>query len=159
VEATATERQILLSSSTYELVRHMTDMKFHACGKIALKGVDQTALWEADWDGNGPRPLLTQPTSLREAARTAVRHPFTGRLWMAPAVAVVLFFLALAMLNRERLRTVLPGGVPRIETLAVLPLENLSGDAAQDYLASGIHEALISDLAKLKGFRRVIARS
>src|ERR1700729_2001865 len=29
VEATATERQILISSRTYELVRHMTDVKFH----------------------------------------------------------------------------------------------------------------------------------
>ena len=46
-----------------------------------------------------------------------------------------------------------------IQSLAVLPLENLSGDPAQDYLASGIHEALITDLAKLSGFKRVIART
>ena len=47
---------------------------------------------------------------------------------------------------------------PRIESLAVLPLENLSGDARQDYLAAGMHEALILDLGRLSGLKRVSAR-
>jgi non-specific serine/threonine protein kinase len=51
------------------------------------------------------------------------------------------------------------GARPRIDSLAVLPLANLSGDPEQDYFADGIHEALITDLAKLGGFSRVIARS
>ncbi|MGB5873687.1 MAG: protein kinase [Bacteroidota bacterium] len=46
-----------------------------------------------------------------------------------------------------------------IDSIAVLPLENLSGDPEQQYLAEGVHEALTTDLAKLSGFRRVIARS
>ncbi len=46
-----------------------------------------------------------------------------------------------------------------IDSIAVLPLENLSGDPGQDYLAAGLHEALITDLATLKGLHRVIARS
>jgi TolB-like protein/Tfp pilus assembly protein PilF len=37
----------------------------------------------------------------------------------------------------------------RIQSLAVLPLENLSGDASQDYFADGMTEALITDLAKI----------
>jgi len=36
---------------------------------------------------------------------------------------------------------------PRIRSLAVLPLRNLSGDPAQDYLADGITEAVIGRLA------------
>jgi TolB-like protein/Tfp pilus assembly protein PilF/predicted Ser/Thr protein kinase len=52
------------------------------------------------------------------------------------------------------------GGRPQaIETLAVLPLENLSGDPQQEYFSDGIHEALITDLAQLGGLKRVIARS
>lgn len=47
---------------------------------------------------------------------------------------------------------------PRIESIAVLPLENLSGDVEQDYFAAGIHEALIVHLGKLSGLERVIAR-
>ena len=46
-----------------------------------------------------------------------------------------------------------------IETLAVLPLENLSGDPQQEYFSDGIHEALITDLAQLGSLKRVIARS
>ena len=42
--------------------------------------------------------------------------------------------------------------------LAVLPLQNLSGDPAQDYFVEGTHEALITDLAKISALR-VIARS
>jgi class 3 adenylate cyclase len=63
VEATATQRQILLSSRTYELVRQMTDVKFHPRGEFALKGVDRMALWEADWDAKGPRPTAVPPLS------------------------------------------------------------------------------------------------
>ncbi len=46
-----------------------------------------------------------------------------------------------------------------IESIAVLPLENLSGDAEQEFLVEGIHDALITDLAKMGGLRRVIARA
>ncbi len=56
VEATATASQVLLSSSTYELVRNMTDVTFHRVGEFMLKGIERAALWEADWDGRGPRP-------------------------------------------------------------------------------------------------------
>jgi hypothetical protein len=43
-------------------------------------------------------------------------------------------------------------------SLAVLPLENLSGDPEQEYFVEGMHEALITDLAKLSGLKRVIAQ-
>ena len=46
-----------------------------------------------------------------------------------------------------------------ITAIAVLPLENLSNDREQDPLVAGMHEALITDLAKLSGLHRVIARS
>jgi TolB-like protein/Tfp pilus assembly protein PilF len=49
-------------------------------------------------------------------------------------------------------------GIPRIESLAVLPLENLSGDAGQDYFAAGMTETLITDLARLGALKRVTAR-
>ncbi len=47
---------------------------------------------------------------------------------------------------------------PRIESIAVLPLENLSGDPEQDYFADGMTEALIMGLAKIRALR-VISRT
>lgn len=38
---------------------------------------------------------------------------------------------------------------PRMERLAVLPLANLTNNPAQEYLAAGVHEALISELGRL----------
>ena len=46
----------------------------------------------------------------------------------------------------------------RIRSLVVLPLDNLSGDPAQDFFADGMTEALIADLAKIDGLR-VISRT
>jgi len=48
---------------------------------------------------------------------------------------------------------------PRLcETIAVLPLQNLSGDNAQDYLADGMTEALTTDLARMESLQ-VISRT
>jgi TolB-like protein/tetratricopeptide (TPR) repeat protein len=46
----------------------------------------------------------------------------------------------------------------RIDSIAVLPLANLSGDPSQEYFADGITEALITELAKI-GSLRVVSRT
>jgi TolB-like protein/DNA-binding winged helix-turn-helix (wHTH) protein/tetratricopeptide (TPR) repeat protein len=53
-----------------------------------------------------------------------------------------------------------PGENPahRIRSLAVLPLENLSGDSGQDYFAEGMTDELITMLAKQPGLR-VVSRT
>jgi len=42
---------------------------------------------------------------------------------------------------------------PGIHSIAVLPLENLSGDSAQEYFAEGMTEALVTRLGKTGGLR------
>ena len=47
---------------------------------------------------------------------------------------------------------------PQIRSLAVLPLQNLSGDPSQDYVADGMTEELIGRLSRIHGLR-VISRT
>jgi eukaryotic-like serine/threonine-protein kinase len=49
-------------------------------------------------------------------------------------------------------------GAPQIQSLAVLPLENLSGDPEQEYFAEGMTEELITQLAQISALR-VISRT
>jgi TolB-like protein/DNA-binding winged helix-turn-helix (wHTH) protein len=50
------------------------------------------------------------------------------------------------------------GNVPEIRSIAVLPLQNLSGDPAQEYFADAMTEELITDLSRLSALR-VISRT
>lgn len=91
-------------------------------------------------------------------ARAAPARARPRRSILAYAAAA-LGVLALAVIAVGPLRERFLGTIAsaRIESLAVLPLENLSGDPAQDYFADGITEALITDLGKI-GSLRVVAR-
>jgi TolB-like protein/DNA-binding winged helix-turn-helix (wHTH) protein/Tfp pilus assembly protein PilF len=71
------------------------------------------------------------------------------------AFAAVLMMLNVGV-RRDRL-SVRPGA-GRIWSIAVLPLENLSGDPSQEYFADGMTEELITDLGKLSTVR-VISRT
>jgi len=55
-------------------------------------------------------------------------------------------------------RRFLPSPSRRIESIAVLPLENLSGDPAQEYFADGMTDELIGEIARIASLR-VISRT
>ncbi len=78
----------------------------------------------------------------------------------AAAGALVLALAAALALDSFGLRERLLGsrGAGRVRSLAVLPLQNLSGDAGQDYFAAGMTEALTTRLAQIRSLK-VIARS
>jgi TolB-like protein len=93
--------------------------------------------------GTAPPPRASVP-----ASRPSRRRP----LWAAAAV-LTLTAAALGSLWLSRPR---PAGP--IESIAVLPLENLSDDPEQEYFAAGMTDALISGLAKIEALR-VISRT
>jgi len=79
------------------------------------------------------------------------------RRWILPAI-VLTAGIAIAIAAgigwvRQRAST-----RPRIAALAVLPLEQLSDDAEQQYFADGLTDALITDLAKM-GSTRITSRT
>lgn len=84
--------------------------------------------------------------------RSAIKRFWPAGLAALLTGAVLLFALNVGGL-RDRL-FVTPEPVS-IRSLAVLPLENLSGDQSQDYFADGMTEALITGLAKIGELRVV----
>jgi len=85
-------------------------------------------------------------------ASKAPHHPLVGNKALA-AIAV----LAIIVASWSWLREPSPGGAP-IASLAVLPLEDLMGDPEQEYFVEGMHEAIISNLARLSALK-VISRT
>jgi TolB-like protein/DNA-binding winged helix-turn-helix (wHTH) protein/tetratricopeptide (TPR) repeat protein len=79
----------------------------------------------------------------------------TKGVWLAGVAALLIAAALLVGFNVGGSRNTLfgkPEPLP-IRALAVLPLENLSGDPSQDYFADGMTEALITDLAKISDLR------
>jgi len=68
--------------------------------------------------------------------------------WMAAVIAVVAAVVIYILLS----------GVGAIESIAVLPLENLSKDEGEEYFVSGMTDELISRLARVGGLK-VISRT
>jgi serine/threonine-protein kinase len=80
--------------------------------------------------------------------------------WLATASVIALLVL-LVIMNLSRLRewSGAGPGPPKIESIAVLPLQNLSGDPNQEYFADGMTEAIITELAQISAFKKVTSRT
>jgi serine/threonine protein kinase/tetratricopeptide (TPR) repeat protein len=82
-----------------------------------------------------------------------VPAPRPHRVWLAVLIAAAVI-AGLYVLNPGGLRTRLsPPAADRVQSLAVLPLANLSGDPKEDYFADGMTEELITDLSKISNLR------
>jgi TolB-like protein/DNA-binding winged helix-turn-helix (wHTH) protein/Tfp pilus assembly protein PilF len=104
----------------------------------------------------------TAPAAANATAEVVVpsmERPHARKISTAGTVLAVLLAL-FAVLNVGGLRRRVFGrpSPPAINSLAVLPLENLSGDQAQEYFADGMTDELITDLASIARLR-VISRT
>jgi TolB-like protein/DNA-binding winged helix-turn-helix (wHTH) protein/Tfp pilus assembly protein PilF len=112
---------------------------------------------------NGAANCTLEDTSARgtvpEMSAPVVRKKrFAWGYLLGAALAVTLGVVL--GLNTEGTRNRLLGksAGPRIQSLAVLPLQNLTADPAQEYFSDGMTDALITDLAQI-GSVKVISRT
>jgi eukaryotic-like serine/threonine-protein kinase len=90
---------------------------------------------------------------------TPINPPRSFRSWRPVFAALALVaLLGAGLVYFWAFRRPGANAVPTIQSLAVLPLGNLSGDSAQEYFADGMTEALTTELARL-GALRVISRT
>jgi TolB-like protein/DNA-binding winged helix-turn-helix (wHTH) protein/Tfp pilus assembly protein PilF len=99
---------------------------------------------------SGPQTPLAPETTPRTGPGRGRTIGLAGGLAAAALVALLISF-------RPGLRNADAPDHPRIRSLAVLPLANLTGDPAQEYFSDGMTDALITNLASLPGLR-VISR-
>jgi TolB-like protein/DNA-binding winged helix-turn-helix (wHTH) protein/Tfp pilus assembly protein PilF len=115
-----------------------------------IAGADQPALSSAEEAG----------TQRLATAGSGTHRPWVRSALVAIAVLAGALIALFAGGGRDwRSRSVATRAAPvEIKSIAVLPLENLSGDASQDYFVDGMTDALITELAQI-GRVRVISRT
>jgi TolB-like protein/DNA-binding winged helix-turn-helix (wHTH) protein/Tfp pilus assembly protein PilF len=122
--------------------------------KRGYRFVSEVRVLEQGDTGSGSAKHLAQETEERR------QHIQKSRAWVRGGAAMLLAIgvaAVLAILSaRSRLSEIFTG--QRIQSLAVLPLDNVSGDAGQEYFADGMTDTLITDLAKIHALR-VVSRT
>ena len=84
------------------------------------------------------------------------RGSHIGLAWRSAAVIVAMALGGVAALNVETLRDRFFTSAPLFDAVAVMPL-TYTGDPNDDYLASGIQQGLINELALLPAFTKITA--
>jgi serine/threonine protein kinase/Tfp pilus assembly protein PilF len=129
-----------LSSLILKCLEKDPDRRFQSAAELRL-GLERLSM--------GPEPTVVTE---RQPAISALR-------WAAAAALVVaLASVALVVKPWRTSGKPLPAAAP-IASLAVLPLDNMTGDPGQEYFADGMTEALITELAKIRSLKVISRKS
>lgn len=149
-------RALLDSAETPKYIETLPRRGYRFVGEIAASASPSSA--DLSLPESQPSDSALSPISLTTAAEI-VKPPFfkQATLWKAAAVVFATVLIAL-ILAKGRHVPAASAAKPRIRSLAVLPLENLSGDPSQEYFADGMTDELTTMLAKNPSLR-VISRT
>jgi eukaryotic-like serine/threonine-protein kinase len=126
-------------------------------GQRYHSGGEARAALEAAATASRSERIPAAALAVHEAAQRSMR--VQRRLWFGASAFVLVLSVIAVILWKTSGPPAGPGPLPgAIQSLAVLPLENLSGDPSQDYFSDGMTDALITELSHLRKLR-VISRT
>jgi TolB-like protein/DNA-binding winged helix-turn-helix (wHTH) protein/Flp pilus assembly protein TadD len=109
--------------------------------------------------GHGQQQVAVPPEQISVLASKQVktwRMMWTLSLAIACVLVLAVGIAAVALRSRASAKRL---GDSRVYSVAVLPLQNLSGDPSQDYFADGMTDALITNLAQCKSLHVISSTS
>jgi len=122
-------------------------------------GFPLAVVWGWRYDITADGVVRTPPAAAGEQSNSRLRTPDYAIITAIAAIGVIIIA---GLVNEIRqlpdVRRLSATNRTVLSSIAVLPFDNLSGDASQAYVAAGMHDALITSLAKIASFR-VISRT
>lgn len=144
LQGAADRGEVVVSDEAWRQLRHTGAFRFESRGARQLKGLpEKRAIWAVTGLAGDDAPAAPRPRrSGRRRLALLVMGAFAvvgaGWLWHAwPPMG---------------------GAAPDVRALVVLPFDNLSGSADEEYFVAGMHDALIGELTEI-GALRVISRT
>ena len=134
---------IYISESIYEAVRARKDIHCQELGDIQLKNVDHLVKTYFLKDKGLPVPSARKRKELTESHR----KPLFQKVGFYIILLVVVAGITLTgtwISNKKGIR---------INSIAILPVDNLSGNETEKWLEAGIHNGLIDEMTKIKKLR------
>jgi eukaryotic-like serine/threonine-protein kinase len=128
-------------------------------GQRYHSGGEARAALEAAATASRSERIPVAALAVHETAQRSER--LQKHLWWSVTAFVTVIGVLGFLLWKANHPPVAPGPKPlpgAIQSVAVLPLENLSGDPAQDYFSDGMTDALITELSHIRKLR-VISRT
>ena len=125
-----------------------------------VDGPGATEMREASSPANvGPEAVAARPADAPIAVADEVSRRSRLRYWLVAAAVAAFLAVGISLGARGlRDRALNRAAVRKISSLAVLPLDNLSGDPGQNYFADGMTDELTTMLAK-NSTLRVVSRT
>ncbi len=146
IEPLAEPGGIVISERVYDDIRNKPGLEATSLRDQQLTGIDHPV---RVFTVNEKRGVLREP---EPAVAKSGKPPWWRWAALGVAAAASLAVIVVLYLLRG------PAQAGPINSIAVLPLENLGGDPEQVYFVDGMHEAIITNLARLSALK-VISRT
>jgi class 3 adenylate cyclase/TolB-like protein/cytochrome c-type biogenesis protein CcmH/NrfG len=159
LEALAQPGTVCISQTVYDHVRNKLDLEYRPLGAHRVKNIaEPVRAYSVGASATAPRIKKQRPRLIAGAGATALilAGLIAWALYAEPGRALLRPGAAPKPVEIATLAT--PDHLAGHPSLAVLPFENLSGDAGQDFFSDGIAEEVITALGRFSNLL-VVAKS